>query len=572
MKNLKLTLGSSKNYKFLWVIGLGLSIFGGSCSKKTNPTTSTPTKETVTEKTVIIEPQKINGLPAVGLKGSNLVLPNGQNLAIKGIGFGNGVWTNQLSDVHHNESDYTKVKGMGFNTVRFYLSANFFENYDSPGAVNEKTWAWLDQNVAWAQKHGIYLILNMHIPFGGYQSAGEGDSFWKNVASQKRTAALWTSIASKYANNGTIIGYGLLNDPYPTKSVAQWKQVAQYMTDQIRMVDKNHLIFVEQPVAFKQQVTMDSNLNFPIINDEKVVYEFENYFPAKFTGQLLDYNKFPNGGYYPDETHRFLYQSRWYKSNAHNNKFVPKGNSNWTYYESEKFVTNDPKMKLGFPVLSGLNVGGKATFDDVVIKEFDSNGNFIKEIYRTNFDNKKDWEFWSRDASGVVDSTAGIGRNGTAGLALLGTKSDCNFSNVNSAFEPVMGNSYQISGYIKGENIPAKSQVRLRIDFHTSNYEVGVLNKAMLYSMFKPYINWSKSTGKPIFLGEFGSGNPSYYDNKGGVRWTNDMLEIAMENNIPFSIHAYHDKSFGLFTDPSKLPDDSHLNKAMYELLMIKLK
>jgi len=63
--------------------------------------------------------------------------------------------------LHTTESDYQKIKSLGFNSVRFCLSYEFFQ--DSRG------FALIDQNIALAKKYGISLILDMHVPNGGMQ-------------------------------------------------------------------------------------------------------------------------------------------------------------------------------------------------------------------------------------------------------------------------------------------------------------------------------------------------------------------------------------------------------------------
>ena len=129
---------------------------------------------------------------------------------------------------------------MGANSTRFLLNYVTFDN-DAGG------WAWIDQNVAWAKAHGICLILNMHVPPGGFQSNGEGGALWSDVANQDRLTALWTEIARRYADEPIIAGFGLLNEPEPLASRQQWRDLADRIRRAIRSVDTNHIVFVERP-------------------------------------------------------------------------------------------------------------------------------------------------------------------------------------------------------------------------------------------------------------------------------------------------------------------------------------
>jgi len=58
------------------------------------------------------------------------------------------VWQDvRIPREHHAEVDYGRVAEMGMNSVRFYLHYRTFEQADG--------WQWLDDNVAWAKRHGI---------------------------------------------------------------------------------------------------------------------------------------------------------------------------------------------------------------------------------------------------------------------------------------------------------------------------------------------------------------------------------------------------------------------------------
>ncbi|MCU0450754.1 MAG: glycoside hydrolase family 5 protein, partial [Bernardetiaceae bacterium] len=161
-----------------------------------------------------------------------------------------------------------------------------YRNRFCPSEGDEHEREWLDLNVTWAKKHGIYLILNMHVPQGGFQSLGRGDALWQQPENQNRLVALWKAIAARYASEPQIAGFGLVNEPVPTQSLAQWQQLAQRMVDAIRQADPNHLVFIEKPIYVKGQDREDANYNFPLINGTNLVYEFHQYDPIEYTHQL----------------------------------------------------------------------------------------------------------------------------------------------------------------------------------------------------------------------------------------------------------------------------------------------
>ena len=94
---------------------------------------------------------------------AEIVDGKGRPVVLHAVAFGNAVWGNvRIPRQHHDEFDYARLKAMGMNAVRFYMNYRTFESDDAPGQYLADGWQWLDDNIAWAKKHGIYLVLNMH--------------------------------------------------------------------------------------------------------------------------------------------------------------------------------------------------------------------------------------------------------------------------------------------------------------------------------------------------------------------------------------------------------------------------
>ena len=199
---------------------------------------------------------------------------NGRQYIIKGMAFGNKVWDNPAEppvNKHHTEESYEELADLGFNSVRFYLNYSLFENDASPYEYKESGFKWLDQNIEWAEKYGIRLVLNMHYPQGGYQSQGNGDELWTDTENQNRLIALWTEIARRYSDNPSVMGYGIVNEPVVSAKdyedpLEKWRELAQDITDSIRTVDDNHLIFVERMCAAEDTAT--GNLQWENFNND----------------------------------------------------------------------------------------------------------------------------------------------------------------------------------------------------------------------------------------------------------------------------------------------------------------
>ena len=124
---------------------------------------------------------------------------------------------------------------------------------------------------------------------------------------------------------------------------------------------------------------------------------------------------------------------------------------------------------------------------------------------------------------------------------------------------------------MKGENVAQNSNCKIRIDFTTTNDPIIKRNKQMLENSLKKYIDWSNIKNKPIYMGEFGAGSNCFQNNKGGLQWVTDMIDIAKTSEIPFTYHAYHEDSFGIYFGGNILPDSNNSNQPLIDLFKEKL-
>lgn len=502
--------------------------------------------------------------PLIQLNGSQLVDADKNPIYLQGVAFNNFIWNNSaIPPEHHTELDYERVKDMGMNAIRFYMNYTYFEDDSNPYSYRQSGWDWLDENIAWAKKHGIYLILNMHAPQGGYQSQGEADALWDNVENQNRLTALWKEIAKRYVNEVQIAGFGPVNEPVPSQSMAQWSQLAQRLINEIREVNKNHLLFIERAIYVQGNYMPDTNLNFPEVTGENIVYEFHGYDPHPYTHQLLDFSQLGDGGKYPDEETIEVSNRVWYTATFDNPK-LPEGNSDWAFYEGVRYEVNDPQIQVGAPALIGAAIAGRVYFDDIVVKEYDANGNFVRDIYEANLNSLDNWNFWSANGSGGSGLSTSEGHNDSSSLYIDGSSGDSNLGNSAALFEPLQGNSYQISGWMKGENIANTASSMLRLDFSTSNGPVLRRNKTYLVAVMDEVVDWAKAKNAALYMGEFGAGTPCFENDKGGLRWVADMYDILKTNNIHFTYHAYHEDAFGLYLGGG-LPDPTNVNQPLID-------
>jgi len=472
----------------------------------------------------------------------------GNPLFLRGCGLGNAVWSNvEIPGIDHDPSDYAVIKSMNMNVIRFYINYRTFEDDNAPYKYKESGFKWIDANILEAKKNGIYLVLNMHVPQGGFQSIGGGGALWTNSENQNRLTSLWKAIAARYAKSSVIAGYGLVNEPSPTTSISQWQQLAQKITSTIREVDANHLLFIERALKVGDSYSNNSDMNFVKVDDPKVVYEFHLYDPYHYTSQ--NWNGNPDGGSYPDESKIIIPGDGNWLNGCPANPTASSGTTDWNYFQSGKFKNSDTRIKYALPTLAGASIGdGTIYYDSIWVNEFDMSGNFSKKTPVTLTDASK-WYYWSSDGTGSGNMSLD-GINGTKCLTITGSRNYATLSGSDFAIVPQNGFSYQICGFMKGKNLPVNSTAKIDIGFFTSANPVYPVNKTYLSINMKAYSDWASANNAPVFLGEFGLTGSCFTGRKGGTQWVSDMIDGTRQLNIHFSYHVYREDDitgFGIF-------------------------
>ncbi|MUL50025.1 cellulase family glycosylhydrolase [Mycobacterium sp. CBMA293] len=224
----------------------------------------------------------------------------------------------------------------GFNVVR--LGVIWAGVEPEPGVYNAAYLQSIQQTVNMLAAHGIYTIIDMHQDLYSASLGGEGapqwatqtaglpnqsfgfpgsyylnpaettawDNFWNNsnaangIGLEDNYAKAWETVAAAVAGNNSVIGYDIMNEPFPGTSWLPTLLGSPFYADQqltpmynqvaaaIRAVDPNTALFVEpaNPAVSEIPAILGAPVQLGTINDTNVVLAFHDYCAGSATSSI----------------------------------------------------------------------------------------------------------------------------------------------------------------------------------------------------------------------------------------------------------------------------------------------
>lgn len=248
-----------------------------------------------TEPPAVSDPDPGSPLPPLHPDGRFFRDPQGRAVFLRGVNYSHR--TKSRPYISWQSPDHmAQLERWGFNCVRYLVMWDALE--PEPGVYDPVYLAHIERVLAWAQAHGIYVLLDMHQDLYSRVFGGDGAppwaavdnlvepnewkspwfltyfttevlaSFrrlWTDTELQDRYAAAWAQVAARARGHTNVLGYDLINEPFPGRSVP-WYFEKRRLTPfyrrigaAIRAQDPDAALFLE-PAAITANVGLPTSL------------------------------------------------------------------------------------------------------------------------------------------------------------------------------------------------------------------------------------------------------------------------------------------------------------------------
>ena len=270
----------------------------------------------------------------ITVEGDRFIDANGRSLLLHGINL-----VNKDPSVGYlgpeGAKEFAEWRAWGLNCIRLGVIWDGLE--PKPGVYNEAYLQGIDQQIAWATENDLFVILDMHQDLYSVRFADgapewatltddqphleESDvwsdayftspavhaawnNFWNNapaadgIGLQDHYAQAWAMLARRYANNPTVVGYDLMNEPMPGSEALQAQLLmlnkgaellAEINDDAPNVMELAEQWLTPNGRSHILELLRDINLYAPVADAPEVVYgQFEEEKLMPFYQKVAD--------------------------------------------------------------------------------------------------------------------------------------------------------------------------------------------------------------------------------------------------------------------------------------------
>ena len=491
-------------------------------------------------------------------QGKYLVDENGDEWFIRGgsfdggvLGGGNGWNPSEPYRANPRDEGYRGFAEMGINTVRFLINENLFRPLQPGEPLRESALDWIQENVDWAKKYNIRLILNMHVVPGSSWAHGNGTHLFEEE-NARLWLDIWTFIARRFAEEPVIAGYSFWNEQFApamdsfSEALEVYGGLYQRCIDAVRQVDKKHLIVCEQMYGrLKDDRCYDLEVPaFPPLREENLMYEYHDYAPPDFCFQG-DWKE--PGTVYGSPFIADFGLRRGAKALAPERLEAAAMNSGFTALRTGAIGTAGAKALAASPVIAlvgDVPAGAAAFVDDWQVRAFDAQGRDQGVVLSCGVDNPFPVRrLVYEEYRGKVSFDAAVGNTAPGSLRVTETEGRIELCSWSQDFFRVQpGWSYTVEAFFQGEALPDGVQAQLGLQFWESPVygRLFGLDREMIAASTARFSDWRDAHGYPVYCGEWGAMYTALAPGMHGEQWVDDVLSVFLEQQMYFAVHSQY--------------------------------
>jgi len=171
----------------------------------------------------------------------------------------------------YTEKDFADVKKLGADVIRLPVKMHSMTSGFPKYTLDPLLLKFLDTAVDWAEKYGLYIIIDNHSFHPVKPTSNNIDRILIPV---------WAQIAQRYRDRSDYVIYEILNEPHGI-SDRRWGKVQEKAIQTIRKYDQRHAIIVGG-TDFNSIGKLSA---LPRYSDPNLIYTFHFYDPFLFTHQ-----------------------------------------------------------------------------------------------------------------------------------------------------------------------------------------------------------------------------------------------------------------------------------------------
>jgi endoglucanase len=176
-----------------------------------------------------------------------------------------------ISFTKYNERDFANLKSIGADVIRLPIRMHSMTGGSPDYTIDPLLFKFLDMAVNWAEKYGIYIIIDNH----SFDPVKNTDN---NI--DRILIPVWEQVARRYKDRSDYVIYEVLNEPHGITD-SRWGIIQGLAIDAIRKIDSKHFIIV----GGTDYNSIGKLALIPDYKDDKIIYTFHFYDPYLFTHQ-----------------------------------------------------------------------------------------------------------------------------------------------------------------------------------------------------------------------------------------------------------------------------------------------